>query len=186
MPMLPTARVAWYALGRFWTSGSQIFDAGYFVHLEPLTDGEMFVASQPIGPGAAHFTFHAEPFTAQTIQDGPISLATDTVGSFSLYYQREPRGDFRDPKSFAHGQRIARFRRPFKVVGAREGELLLNTFTADLVESMPFEHCGRTHDLGKTLVAVTQWGVGTGSTNEQQATFVGSAIAVGRNEFSRR
>jgi hypothetical protein len=177
--MLPTARLAWYALGRFWTSNNQLFDAGYFVHLEPLTDEEMFAPGQPIGPGAAHFTFYAEPFTAQTIQDGPLSLVTDAVGRFSLFYQQRPRGDFRDPMSFVHGQCIARFRRPFKVIGSREGNLLLNTFTADLVQSTPFEHRGRTHDLKETLVGVTQWGVGTGSTSEQEATFVGSAIAVG-------
>lgn len=178
--MLPTARVAWYALGRFWTSGQQVFDAGYFVHLEPLTDAEMFVAGRSIGPAAAHFTFHAEPFTAQTIQDGPLALVSDALGSFSLYYQRAPLGTFADPSSFAQGQCIARFRRPFKVIGEREGDLVLNTFSADLIESTPFEHRGRTHDLRDTLIGVTQWGVATGSASELQASFVGSAIAIGR------
>ncbi|HLT38609.1 MAG TPA: hypothetical protein VK034_20115 [Enhygromyxa sp.] len=177
---LPTARLAWYALGRFWTKGEQLFDAGYFVHLEPLIDAEMFVPGQPIGAAAAHFTFCAEPFDSQAIQGSPLSVAVDSVGSFSLYYQREPAARFTDPSSFARGRCIARFRRPFKVVAVREGDLLLDTFSADLIESTPFQHRGRTHDLGEVLAGITQWGVATGSTGESQATFVGSAIAVGR------
>lgn len=179
--MLPTARVAWYALGRFWTTDDRVFDAGYFAHLEPLSDHEMFLPGQPISAGAAHFTFCAEPFVTTTIQDGPLALASDAVGSFSLYYQEQPRGTFSDPTSFAQGQCIARFRRPFKVIAGREGNLVLNTFTAELIESTPFEHRGWTHDLRDALVGVTQWGVATESASEQQATFVGSAIAIGRN-----
>lgn len=178
--MLPIAHVAWYALGRFWTTGDRIFDGGYFVHLEPLADDDMFVADQPIGPAAAHFTFCAEPFVSRPIQAAPLSVAIDSVGCFSLYYQSHPHGSFADPHSFAKGQCIARFRRPFKVVGEQQGQLLLNTFSAELVDSTPFEHRGWTYDLGETLVGITQWGVATGSTDEQQATFVGSAIAVGR------
>jgi hypothetical protein len=102
------------------------------------------------------------------------------VGRFWLYYDANPHGDFSDPQSFAKGQRIACFRRPFMVVGARLGAVGLTTFTAELVESIPFEHGGRAYDLGRLLPnGVTQWSVGTESTGETDATFLGSAVAIG-------
>jgi hypothetical protein len=188
MPIpLPSSRLAWYALGRFWKVGDQVFDAGYFAHLELISDGEMFVPNQRIGPASAHFTFFSEPFTISPVQSGPLSISLDAIGSFSLFYQRQPQGDFTEPTSFAQGQCIARFRRPFTVVTEQIGDLKLSTFSAELVESMPFEHCGQTHDIKDVLpYGVTQWGFGTGSTHEAEATFAGSAIAVGRSELLPR
>jgi hypothetical protein len=189
MPIpLPSSRLAWYALGRFWSAGeSEVFDAGYFAHLELRADGEMFVPNQPVGPGSAHFTFFSEPFTLSRVQNGPLAISLDTVGTFSLFYQRKPQGDFTEPTSFAQGQCIARFCRPFSVVTEQVGDLKLSTFSAELVESMPFEHCGQTHDLKHVLpYGVTQWSFGTGSTSETEATFAGSAIAVGRSELLPR
>lgn len=180
---IPGSRVAWYALGRFWPfgpSGAQVFDAGYFAHLD-LDGAPIFVPGQPLGPGSAYFTFSSEPLTITPLQSGPLTVSVDTVGSFSIYHQRDPQGSFAKPESFARGSRVARFRRPFLVVGAKLGDLGLSTFTAELVESTPFEHAGRTYDLGELLPnGITQWSVATGSTSETDATFLGSAVAVGR------
>lgn len=190
MPIpLPSSRLAWYALGRFWKAnekGDEVFDAGYFAHLE-LEDGELFVPNQPIGPGSAHFTFFSEPFTIMPVQGGPLSISRDTVGSFYLFYQRSPQGDFTEPTSFAQGKRIASFRRPFMVVTERVGNLELTTFSAELIDSTPFEHCGQTYDLRELLPnGITQWSVGTGATRETEATFAGTAVAVGRSELLPR
>jgi hypothetical protein len=179
---IPSSRLAWYALGRFWPTGpkgEQVFDAGYFAHLD-LAGAEMFVPNQPLGPDSAYFTFSSEPLTITPLQSGPLTVSVDTVGSFWVYHQRHPQGDFAKPESFALGTRIARFRRPFLVVGARLGDVGLTTFTAELVESTPFEHGGRTYDLGALLPnGITQWSVGTSSTSETDATFLGSAVAIG-------
>jgi hypothetical protein len=186
---LPSSRLAWYALGRFWNAnedGSQVFDAGYFAHLE-LEDGESFVPNHAAGPRAAHFTFFSEPFTITRLQNGPLAIAYDSVGIFSLFYQRHPGADFTEPTSFAQGQRIASFRRPFMVMTERLGTLELTTFSAELIESMPFEHCGQTYNLRDILPnGVTQWSVGTGSTSDDEPTFAGSAVAVGRAEMLPR
>jgi len=183
LPPIPGSRLAWYALGRFWPAGAkreQVFDAGYFAHLD-LEGAAIFVPGRPLGPGSAYFTFSSEPLAITPLQSGPLTISVDTVGSFSVYYQRDPKGDFAKPESFAQGQRIARFRRPFLVVGAKLGDVGLSTFSAELVESTPFEHGGRTHDLGARLPnGITQWSVATGSTTEMEATFLGSAVAIGR------
>jgi hypothetical protein len=179
---IPSSRLAWYALGRFWPApkGDSVFDAGYFAHLD-LGGAAIFVPGQPLGPGSAYFTFSSEPLAITPLQSGPLTVSVDTVGSFWVYYQREPKGDFAKPASFAQGHRIARFRRPFLVVGAKLGEVGVSTFTAEFVESTPFEHHGRTYDLGELLPnGITQWSVATGSQRETEATFLGSAVAIGR------
>lgn len=181
---IPSSRLAWYALGRFWPAADDdtaVFDAGYLAHLE-LGGADVFVPGQPRGPGSAFFTFASEPLTVAPLQSGALTVATDTVGAFWLYYHPEPHGDFADPTSFSRGgQRIACFRRPFVVVGAKLGMIGLTTFTAELVRSQPFEHGGRTYDLGELLPhGVTQWSVATESPSETDATFLGSAVAIGR------
>jgi hypothetical protein len=180
---IPTSRLSWYALGRFYAAGAkgeQALDAGYFAYLD-LDGASVFVPGRPLGPGSAYFTFCSEPLTVTPLQSGPLTVAVDTVGTFGVYHQRDPKGDFADAKSFALGRCIARFRRPFMVVGAKLATLGLSTFTAELVESTPFEHGGRTFDLGELLPhGVTQWSVATESSSETEATFLGSAVAVGR------
>lgn len=180
---IPTSRLSWYALGRFWSAdatGERVFDAGYFAYLE-LGGADVFVPGRPLGPGSAYFTFCAEPLAITPLQSGPLTVAIDTVGTFAVYHQPDPRGDFADPRSFARGRCIARFRRPFMAVGAKLAAIGLSTFSAELVESTPFEHGGRTFDLGALLPGgVTQWSVATGSSSETEATFLGSAVAVGR------
>lgn len=193
MSPLPPASLAWYAVGRFWTVPNHdelAFDAGYFLHLGPIRS--LFTPAGARAPGSAHFTFCAAPFAVQTVEATPLKVSVDTAGDFSLYYQREPRGDFGDPASFAAGTRIARFRRPFAVIGeaialdqdgASARSVLLNQFSAELIDAQAFEHDGRTWDLGELLPnGVTQWGVGltlpaTGT--GPSATFAGSAIAIG-------
>jgi hypothetical protein len=193
MQPLPPAFLAWYAVGRFWTvpgHDALAFDAGYFLHLGPVRP--LFARASAPAPGAAHFTFCAAPFAVRKVEESPLGVSVDTAGDFSIYYQREPRGDFRDAASFATGTRVARFRRPFAVVGEaialdQDGQstrsVLLNQFSAELVEAHAFEHDGHTWNLGELLPnGVTQWGVGLtlpASATGPAATFSGSAIAVG-------
>ncbi len=177
---LPNGRVAWYALGRFYSlADGRVYDAGYFSLLEPVLPADMF-AGGSIGPGSAHFTFFAEPFSNTTIQQGALTVSIASVGDFTLYYQPTPQGDFGDPDSFSHGLPIAQFRRRNEVIGVTQGDLKLNTFSVELVASWPFEHGGRRYDLGEALAnGVTQWGVGTGTPDPSAASFVGTAIAIG-------
>lgn len=197
MQPLPPAFLAWYAVGRFWTVPGHdelAFDAGYFLHLGPIRPlfQPLLTSAGAPGPGSAHFTFCAAAFAVRKVEDSPLKVSADTAGDFSVYYQREPRGDFGDATSFAAGTCIARFRRPFAVVGeaialdqsgASAPSVLLNQFSAELVEAHAFEHDGHTWNLGALLPnGVTQWGVGLtlpATATGPSATFAGSAIAVG-------
>ena len=209
------ARVAWYATGRFYVSGDgTLQDVGYFLHLGGIRAGlfrELAGGGPSGGPGGgqsesqgqreecvknettALFTFYAEPWRAASVNNGDLSLSLAPPGNFTIYYNEAAGADFAEVGSFARGVRIATFRRAEQVVTTTlsSGQMKLfgiNVFTADLVESRPFEHGGVSYDLGAMLPGgVTQWGVAGEDPLPAPppgvsavVPFVGSAVAAAR------
>ena len=191
MRILP-ASVAWYVTGRFYEDEKSLLqDVGYFLHLSGVS-GSLFSGAK--GEGTARLTFRSEPFSAQPVTNGDISIGLDVVGNFSVYLN--PGGaSFDSPESFSQGPRIAVFRRTSAVMGETltspvPGGLAfgMNVFSAELVESAPFE-LPDSHgpaDLGDLLPnGVTQWGLAsenplpTFGSYQRIVAFTGSAIAVG-------
>ena len=193
MSPLLSAELAWYVTGRFYVAetSNAIADYGYFLHLGGIA-APLFAAAP--AESSAHFTFAAEPFEAAKLSNGGLQLGLDPVGSFSVFLQRRPAGDFDDPASFARGECIGRFRRTSLVVGTTlndaAGQALItsNVFSARLTASTPFEFGGRHYDLGEMLGAgVTQFGTAAGQAIEPAPAgytlvlpFTGSALALGR------
>lgn len=185
--MMRPGEVAWYATGRFYANeAKELFDAGYFVHLQGVA-GSLF-ADDSIGESTAYFTFSAEPFVSKPFANGPLQLGLDRKGSFSVYLQREPRGNFDDPKSFATGECVATFERVSVVVDTTVGSsVIVNAFSARLVSSRPFTFRGGTYDFAELLPhGITQWGTASPEpiTPPPQGyttvlAFVGSAARVG-------
>lgn len=194
MKPIPTARVAWYVTGRFYEDEHGLLqDLGYFLYLQGV-QGDLF-DSATIGEPTALLTFRSEPFKAKSVANGDISIGLDAVGSFSIY--RNPGGaSFGDPGSFSRGERVAVFRRASVVMGETLSSpilgglaLSMNVFSADLVESVPFEIQGVRYDFRELLPnGLTQWG--TASANplavfppyQRIVAFTGSAIAAGAAE----
>lgn len=196
MTALLPAELAWYATGRFYcTDKNMLADYGYFLHL-PFAGAPLFVDGKR-GETTAHFTFAAQPFKANEVDNGGLKLGIDPAGEFSLYLQRRPAGTFDDPASFALGERIATFRRTSLVVGTTlaaklgaktESLIGTNVFSARLVASAAFEFAGRRHDLADCIgQGVTQFGTAAETPVEPAPLgydlvlpFTGSAIALGR------
>ncbi len=171
MPALLPAELAWYVTGRFYrASDGTLADYGYFLHL-PFPELPLFHG--PRSEAAAHFTFAAEPFKADGLTNGALSLGLDPVGAFSVYLQRRPAGTFDDPASFAQGECIATFRRTSLVVGTTVGVSVgatltsattvplmgTNVFSARLVSSTRFAFGGGHHDFADALGrGITQFG----------------------------
>lgn len=188
------ARVAWYATGRFYVAADgTLQDAGYFLHLGGIQGLFRGGAGEAPGEATARFTFHAAPWRAASVDNGDLSLSLAPPGEFALYFHEAAGADFDHPRSFARGVRIATFRRAAQVVtttlsSGRTKLFGMNVFTADLVESRPFEHGGAVYDLGAMLPGgITQWGLAgedplpappPGVT--AVVPFVGSAVAAGR------
>ena len=191
---IPSARVAWYVTGRFYEDEqSRIQDLGYFLYLNGVS-GSLFNGST-LGEATARLTFRSEPFTAQAVTNGNISIGLDAVGNFSVYLSREGGASFDRPDSFSQGQRVAVFRRTSVVMGETLSSpslgglaVAMNVFSADLVESTPFElpDGSGTYDFRHFLPnGVTQWGVASEnplasfSPYQRIVAFTGSAIAAG-------
>lgn len=195
MTALLPAELAWYVTGRFYRAmDGALADYGYFLHL-PFLDAPLFDGQ--CAETTAHFTFAAQPFKAQAVDNGALSLGLAPVGTFSLYLQRRPAGTFDDPVSFAQGECIATFRRTSLVVGttvaAADGVTTApvigtNVFSARLVASHPFEFGGGRYDLAHHLgKGITQFGtaaetpiVAPPAGYDLVLPFTGSAIALGR------
>jgi hypothetical protein len=178
--------VIWYAIGRFYEAhDGTLQDLGYLAHLggmAPLFKGPPGAAP---GEGSAFFTFRSEPFKAQTFQNGDLVLSLDPRGRFTLYLNREPRGDFSRPDTFSQGEPIATFQRLSTVVGTSVGPLSTNLFSAELLSSADFHFQGKTWNLRHFIPSgITQFG--TGSTTALPAphgytkvtAFVGSAMVL--------
>jgi hypothetical protein len=193
MHAIPAAQIAWYVTGRFYAKGTTLADYGYFLHLGGLTN---LFADQITDEAHAYFTFAAQPFSPPKIPNGDLSLSLDPAGEFSIYLQRQPQGNFDQPETFAYGERIATFRRVGLVVtttvergsGNPPNALFAsNAFSAQLIDSHPFEFAGQRCDL-RTLLprGVTQFGTAaetpispTPAGFSVVLPFTGSAIAIG-------
>lgn len=189
---IPTARVAWYVTGRFYEDENQeLQDLGYFLHLSGV-EGPLFQGSE-MSEATAILTFRSAPFAAQSITNGNMGIGLDAQGGFSLYLNPAGGASFDDPDSFSRGKRIAVFRRMSVVMGETLASPLvgglaigMNVFTADLVESAPFEIGGYWYNLRDLLPhGITQWGVASENPlpafppYQRIVAFTGSAIAAG-------
>ncbi|PTL80923.1 hypothetical protein [Vitiosangium sp. GDMCC 1.1324] len=183
MDLHPIASVVWYAIGRFYeTPDGKKFDLGYFALLggiEPLFNG-------PPGEANAFFTFRAEPFTSQTLKNGDLEVSLDPTGRFTLFLNREPRGDFSKPDTFSQGEPIATFERLSTVVGTSVGPLANNLFSAVLRSSADFRFRDRIWNLASLVPqGITQLGMSSTTAlppppgYKTVLPFVGSAMALG-------
>lgn len=181
------AEVVWYVTGRFYAQGGTLFDVGYFLHLAGI-GGSLFNGAP--GEGTAHFTFSADPFTAENVANGALDIALDATGGFGIYLNESPCGSFDDPRSFAYGERIASFERVSVVAGVsfKTGpeSVAMNVFSARLTSSRPFTFGGERYDLRDIIpYGVTQWGTAASAPPETLlgysavVPFIGSAVSMG-------
>lgn len=162
--------VVWYVTGRFYVADDQsLRDGGVFLHLQGVH---------------APLTFLSEPFRAHDVHNGTLKLGIDEKGAFSVYLNRDWTYD--DPSSFARGECVATFERVSLVVGTTVGSAVtLNTFSARLTSSRPFEYEGRRYDFAQLLPhGITQWGTASPDAIAPPpkgftavVPFVGSAVA---------
>ena len=108
---IPAAEVVWQHVGRVYLNpenGKAIW-AGYVVHLNginiPLFDGSP-------SESTAYFTFSTDVLQLTPIpNDGDVALSLVSAGTFSVYYNPRPNGDWSDPATFSSGKLIASFSR---------------------------------------------------------------------------
>ena len=108
---IPAAEVVWQHVGRIYLNpdtGKAVY-AGCVVHLDGV-NSSLFNRSP--SEATAYFTFSTDVFTLTPMpNDGDVALDLVSAGTFSVYYNSSPNGDWSNPATFSSGKLIAIFSR---------------------------------------------------------------------------
>jgi hypothetical protein len=81
---------------------------GYLTHIDGLSDNLLFTDPNSRTEATARFTFSATAtMTGRSIIEN--IFAVNAAGTLTVYFNEAPKGDFKDPKTFASGVAIASY-----------------------------------------------------------------------------
>src|SRR5690242_208051 len=189
---LRTGQNAWLGQARGFinpaTGSAQV--AGYFVFVEGVR-GPIFSGNPD--EATAFLTFRSDTLSlSPPIANGPdVSATMISPGTFTVYFNSTPGGNFASLDSFSSGKPIATFLRSTGMITSVVGSTGTATFSAKLISSQDFVFQGQTLNFGKlvpngvTIVITTSnnFVAGTAAFPVAQP-FTFSAIAVGTESDS--
>ena len=148
---IPAGAVACYFVGRAFLSAdlSQGEVVGYFTDINGIGASETLFNGSP-SETTAFFTFRSNVFSQTPLPlNRDIGLDLVSAGTFNIYFNSHPDGDWTKPDTFSGGQPfpgqpIAQFTRP--------ESLLLQILQSDVANPPPYESIAR-HVLTETLVS---------------------------------
>jgi hypothetical protein len=157
--------------------------AGYFTDIKGIS-GSLFNGSP--SEATAFFTFRSDVFSVMPLPaNGDVGLLLVSGGSFSIYYNPNPRGDWSSPDTFSNGQLIAKFTRNETLV-VKIGPASQHVLTETLASSQDFTFNNRMYNFSNFLpsgVTLTEYisntplpGVAGFPLSE---AFAGDGIAIG-------
>jgi hypothetical protein len=144
----PANHVVWQHVGRIYLNPStgQAIYAGYLVHINGITTP---LFSGAPGEGTAYFTFKTDVLQLTPLpKNGDISLYFVSAGTFSVYYNPSPNGNWADPDTFSSGQLIATFERQqslYPVIGP----IGFHSLSESLVSSHNFTFDGQRFNFNR-------------------------------------
>jgi hypothetical protein len=184
---VPAAAVVWQHVGRVYldpTTGKAVW-AGYVAHISgintPLFNGAPSEAT-------AYFTFTTDVLSLTPIAtNGDIALSLVSAGTFNVYYNSNPSGDWSNPARFSSGQLIASFTRKESLF-PEFGPVGLHNLSESLVSSQRFTFDGQSYNFkymvpnGVTFAQTFSTTPLTGTTDYPVAFGgVGVTMAVGKS-----
>ena len=100
---VPAAQVVWQHVGRVYldpNTGKAVY-AGYLVHVNGLPSSLFNGAPSE---ATAYFTFSTDVLSLTPLpSNGDVALALVSAGTFNVYYNAVPSGDWNNPSSFSSG-----------------------------------------------------------------------------------
>ena len=159
--------------------------AGYYTFVEG-TPGPFF--SGLPSEATAFFTFRSDTVSlTPPIANGPdLSATMFSQGTFTVYFNTSPGGNFSNLDSFSSGKPIATFRRSAGMITSVTGSTGTVTFSAKLISSQDFVFQGRTTNFRDlvpngvtTLITTSNNFVGGTAEFPIAQPFTFSAIAIG-------
>jgi len=141
----PTNATVWQHVGRLYldpNTGKALY-VGYLVHMYGVTNS-LFDGSP--SESTAYFTFSTDVLSLTPMpNNGNVALSLVSAGTFKVYYNSNPGGDWSNPATFASGRLVATFTRTeslFPVIGrpSLQPELYFCWAFAELQPRCPARH----------------------------------------------
>lgn len=146
---IPAAEVVWQHVGRIYlnpNTGKAVY-AGYVVHLNGVTSS-LFNGSP--SEATAYFTFSTDVLQLTPMpNNGDMALSLVSAGTFNVYYNASPNGDWNNPASFSSGQLIATFTRNESLF-PEIGPFGFHSLSETLTSSRDFTFDGQTYNFNRT------------------------------------
>jgi len=140
--LTPTNAGVWQHVGRLYldpNTGKAVY-AGYLVHLYGI-NSSLFNGSP--SESTAYFTFSTDVLQLTPLpNNGNMAVSLVSAGTFNVYYNTNPNGDWNNPATFASGKLVATFTRTeslFPVVGP----IGVHNLSESLFSSQSFNFNGR-------------------------------------------
>jgi hypothetical protein len=145
---IPTGRIVWQHVGRVYvnpTNGQFVY-AGYLVHLDAI-DTSLFNGAP--NEGTAYFTFSTGVAQLTPItNNGDVALDLVSDGTFSVYYNAAPSGDWSNPASFSSGKLIATYHRKESLF-PQIGPISFHSVSETLLSSSDFTFSGQGYNFDR-------------------------------------
>lgn len=187
-PPVPATQVVWQHVGRFYLNpdtGQAVY-TGYLVHLNPISNSGVSLFNGSPSESTAYFTFSTDVIQLTPMAaNNDLSLYLVSGGTFSVYYNPHPNGDWSNPGSFANGKLIATFTRDeslyteFTTIG-------VHSLSETLTSSQDFTFMGQKYNMksiaphGITFAQFFSTAATTGTSTYPDAFAAGgSTMAVG-------
>jgi len=133
-------------VGRFYFNPDTLqgFVVGYLPDIVGIA-GPLF--NGPPSEGTAYFTYRSNVFQFTVLPtNGDLQLFLLSAGTYAIYYNAQPMGDWGHPDTFSSGQPIARFKRPEGLV-LEFTDFFNHVIGEDLVSAQPFIFHGHNYDF---------------------------------------
>ena len=143
---VPSAAVACYFVGRGFLnpSSGQGEIVGYFTDITGIA-GPLF--NGPPSEGTAYFTYRSNVFQFTVLPtNGDLQLFLLSAGTYAIYYNAQPIGDWSNPDTFSSGQPIAQFKRTESLVSVFT-DFINHVIGDDLVSTQPFIFHGHKYNF---------------------------------------
>jgi hypothetical protein len=144
----PASQVVWQHVGRVYLNpdtGKAVY-AGYVVHINGISTSLFNGAPSE---ATAFFTFSTDVLQLTPLpNNGDVALSLVSAGTFSVYYNTSPNGDWSNLSTFSSGQLIATFARKESLF-PQIGPISFHSLSETLVSSQSFTFAGQTLNFNR-------------------------------------
>ncbi len=123
------------------------FQCGYLSYING-TDGPIF-SGTPQNETTTLFTFYSDNVTTRVINNGPLRIINREEGTFTIYFDGTPNGNFSNPDTFRDGQPVLTASLRHQVIIDTITGAFTATFTLTVTSNSPFDFNGRALRMGK-------------------------------------